>query len=168
MPLIAYSGHALTCISALVKHMTRAGVEANHVSDVVALALDGHPEAVLAIRQAGRQIGEALADVVNLLNPGVIAAWGYLTGAETVLLSGIREGLFPNALPDSSQQLQLVSTNLGDLAGVKGAAMMVIDEILAPSAVDRLLTAGSWQAAWPAADSTAVRSEGDKSGEIPD
>lgn len=137
------SGHAL------VNQMVAAGFEVAHVSDVVTLALHGHPEAVLAIRQAGRQIGEALADVVNLLNPGVIAAWGYLTGAETILLSGIREGLFPNALPGSSQRLQLVSTTLGDLAGVKGAAMMVLDEILSPAAIDRVIMKGSWADAWP-------------------
>jgi len=94
-------------------------------------------------------IGEALASVVNLLNPGVITAWGYLTEAETTLFAGIREGLYQAALPRSSENLRLVRTSLGDLAGVRGAALMVIDEVLEPAAVDRAVAGGSWASAWP-------------------
>ncbi|BDZ48531.1 sugar kinase [Frondihabitans sucicola] len=130
--------------NALVKQLAREGSTVTHVSDVVALVAQGDPQAVRAVREAGRHIGEALASVVNLLNPSVIAAWGYLTGAETALFAGIREGLYQNALPGSSERLRLVSTALGDLAGVQGAASMVIDEVLEPAAVDRMIVQGSW------------------------
>lgn len=142
--------------SALVKQLADAGCEVQHVSDVVRLAGQSHPEAVLAVRQAGRHIGEALSSVVNLLNPAVIATWGYLTQAETPLFAGMREGLYQNALPGSSEQLSLVRASLGDLAGVRGAAMRVIDEILEPRAVDRMIVAGSWQGAWSDARATPL------------
>jgi predicted NBD/HSP70 family sugar kinase len=138
--------------NALVKQLTGAGFEVRHVSDVVALADQGQPEAVLAVRRAGRQIGEVLASVVNLLNPGVIITWGYLTEAEAPLFAGLREGLYQTALPGSSERVDLRRTGLGDLAGVRGAALMVIDEVLAPPAVDRLVTTHSWAGAWPAVD----------------
>lgn len=130
--------------SALVRQLAAAGYEVTHVSQVVQWAADGVPEAVRALRDAGRYIGEALASVVNLLNPDAIAVWGYLAEAEALLFSGIREGLYAGALPGSSEPLTLVSATLGDLAGVLGAAMLVIDEVLAPAAVDRMLVAGSW------------------------
>lgn len=136
--------------NALVKQLSAAGFDVAHVADVVALANQGQPEAVLAIREAGRHVGAVLGSVSNLLNPGVIVTWGYLTGAEAPLFAGIREGLYQTALPDSSAHLELRITALGDLAGVHGAALMVIDEVLAPGAVDRLITAKSWQGAWPA------------------
>lgn len=129
--------------SALVRRLATAGHDVDHVSQVVRLANDGDPDAVQVIREAGRRIGEALSSVVNLLNPAVISAWGYLTEAET-LMAGIRESLYQSALPGSSEQLQLVSTALGHLAGVRGAAMLVIDEVLAPRSVDRTILSGTW------------------------
>lgn len=138
--------------SAVVRQLAAAGEEVTHVSQVVALAQQGHPGAVGAVRAAGRHIGTALSSVVNLLNPGVIAVWGYLADAEATLFAGIREGLYQAALPSSSESLALVRTSLGQLTGVRGAAALVIDQVLAPEAVDRLLVSGSWSGAWPVAD----------------
>lgn len=134
---------------ALVKRLRAAGFDVVHVSDVVRLAHQGQPEAIQAIRDAGRSIGEVLSSVVNLLNPAVIATWGYLTEAETPLFAGMREGIYQQALPGSSEQLKLVRATLGDLAGVRGAGMLVIDAVLEPAAIDRMLVAQSWSAAWP-------------------
>jgi predicted NBD/HSP70 family sugar kinase len=136
--------------SALVKQLAAAGFDVEQVADVVALAKQGQPEAVGAVREAGRLIGEALATVVNLLNPSVIVAWGYLTEVESPLFAGVREGLYQKALPDSSKDLVLTSAALGDLAGARGAAMLVLDEVLAPLAVDRVVRTGTWSNAWPA------------------
>lgn len=140
------SGHAL------VKQLSAAGFDVAHVTDVVTLVSLGQPEAVLAVREAGRHIGEVLGSVVNLLNPAVIITWGYLTDAEAPIFAGIREGLYQTALPGSSERLDLRRTALGVLAGVRGAAAMVIDELLAPAAVDRLVSVGSWESAWPSTD----------------
>lgn len=129
--------------SALVRAMVAAGHQVDHVSQVVRLANTGEPNAVHLIREAGRRIGEALSSVVNLLNPEVISTWGYLTEAES-LAAGIKEGLYQSALPGSSEHLELVSTTLGDLAGVRGAAMLAIDEVLEPHSVDRTILNGSW------------------------
>jgi hypothetical protein len=79
----------------------------------------------------------------------VIATWGYLTEAETPLFAGMREGLYQMALPGSSERLTLTRASLGDLAGVRGAANRVIDEVLEPAAVDRMIVAQSWSRAWP-------------------
>lgn len=132
--------------SALVKQLSGAGFDVTHVADVVSLANQGQPEAVRAVREAGRHVGGVLASVVNLLNPAAIVAWGYLTEAETPLFAGIREGLYRTALPGSSEHLELKRTALGDFAGARGAAMRVIDEVLAPDAVDRLVATSSWAA----------------------
>lgn len=134
---------------ALVNQLAAAGFDVHHVSDVLQLAHQGHPEAVLALRDAGRRIGEALSSVVNVLNPAVVATWGYLTEAETPLFAGMREAVYQMALPSSSEHLQLVRAALGELAGVRGAAMRVIDEVLAPAAVDRMIMTQSWSGAWP-------------------
>src|SRR5690606_27449007 len=131
--------------NALVRQMAAAGRPVDHVSQVVQLANDGDRDAVHLIRRSGRRIGEVLSSVVNLLNPTAISMWGYLTEAES-LLAGIRESLYQPALPGSSANLRLTTTALGELAGVGGAALAVIDTVLEPGAVDRAILAGSWSA----------------------
>lgn len=144
------SGHAL------VAQLRAAGFEVEHVADVVHLVHQGHAEAIHAVREAGRLIGEALSAVVNLLNPAVVATWGYLTQAEAPLFAGMREGLYQKALPSSSDHLHLVRASLGDLAGVRGAAMRVIDEVLAPAEVDHTVVSQSWGRGWPGAPDSAT------------
>lgn len=132
--------------AALVRDLRAAGHQVDHISQVVRMANEGEPDAVHAVRTAGRRIGQALATVANLLNPDVIAVWGYLVDAETILFSGIREGLYSGALPDASGNLTLATASLGELAGALGAANLVIDEVLAPAHVDQIVTNQSWKA----------------------
>jgi predicted NBD/HSP70 family sugar kinase len=143
--------------SALVKQLAAAGFDVQHTSDVMRLAVAGEPTAVLAVREAGRRIGEALSAVVNLLNPTAVSTWGYLTEAETPLFAGIREGLYQSALPGASERLSLTKASLGDLAGARGAAMLVIDKVLEPTAIDRMLLVQSWSGAWKGMDANGLR-----------
>lgn len=135
--------NAVASGQALVRRLQQSGFALDHVRDVLRLAEDGVPEAVQALRASGRAVGEALSSVVNLLNPGAIAVWGYLADSEP-LLAGIRESVYRLALPGSSEQLEVVTTALGDQAGVRGAAMHVVDRVLAPTSVDRMLVTGDW------------------------
>lgn len=103
------------------------------------MANDGVVPAIAAVRQAGRDLGTVLAGAVNLLNPRIIAFWGYLVGAEEVLFAGIRETLYQEANPAATHRLDLVSTELADLTGLRGASVMVAEQILAPEAIDQRL-----------------------------
>jgi predicted NBD/HSP70 family sugar kinase len=102
----------------------------------------GHPEAVQLIREAGRTIGGVLATCVNMLNPRVIVIGGDVARADEPLLAGIREVVYRRSLPLATGQLRIVRSQLDDGAGVVGAAVMVLEAVLAPDAVDaRLATA---------------------------
>jgi predicted NBD/HSP70 family sugar kinase len=126
---------------ALVTRLQAAGLPVRDVPHLVALAREGVPEAAQAVRVAGRQIGEVLAYAVNLLNPGVVAVWGYLADVEAELLAGIRESVYQRSLPSTTQSLQLVRARLGDEAGLVGAATLVVSQILRPEMVDEHLAA---------------------------
>ncbi len=56
------------------------------------------------------------------------------------LLAGVREVVYRRSLPLATAQLRIVQASAGDLSGVVGAAVMVIDEVLAPEAVDRYVS----------------------------
>ena len=124
---------------ALARRLSALGLDAAGSRDVVAHVRSGEPRAVVAVREAGRLIGEVLAACVNMLNPSVIVIGGDMADAHEQLLAGIREVTFQRSPPLATQTLQTASSRLGDRAGITGAAIMVIEHILAPDVVDRTL-----------------------------
>jgi predicted NBD/HSP70 family sugar kinase len=129
--------------AAIAAHLRERGYEATGSRDVVGLVEKGNREATRAVRSAGRLIGQVLASTVNLLNPAMIMIGGDMAKAEPQLLAGIREVVYQRSTTLSTTDLQIVSSSLGDHAGVTGAAAMVIEHILAPSAIDHALAGGS-------------------------
>jgi predicted NBD/HSP70 family sugar kinase len=73
----------------------------------------------------------------------VIVIGGDVARADEPLLAGIREVVYRRSLPLATGQLRIVRSHLDDGAGVVGAAVMALEAVLAPDAVDaRLATAG--------------------------
>ena len=91
------------------------------------------------MRQAGHAIGGVLAACVNMLNPAVIVLGGDVAGAGEPLLAAIREVVYRRSLPLATGRLRIVPSQLGDEAGIMGAAVMVLETILAPAAIDAAL-----------------------------
>jgi predicted NBD/HSP70 family sugar kinase len=130
---------------ALARRLTEQGFEASNSRDVVGLVRTGVPQAVRMVREAGRSIGQVLAGSVNFFNPGVIVMGGDLGEAHEHLLAGVREVIFERSPPLATRDLRIVSSSLGDRAGVVGAASMAIEHILAPNVVDRAAQGGGVQ-----------------------
>ena len=107
---------------------------------VVSMVKAGNRDAIQAVREAGRLIGQVLASTVNLLNPGTIVVGGDLADAGDQLFAGIREVVYRRSTALATSRLQLIPSILGDRAGVTGAAAMVIDHVLSPKRVDRTLS----------------------------
>ncbi|MFK4103955.1 ROK family protein [Streptomyces sp. NPDC019531] len=126
---------------AVARRLASAGVPAASGSDVRDLLASGHPEAAALAREAGRQVGDVLATVVTLLNPGVLMIAGDLAG--TPFLTGVRELLYQRALPRSTARLEVVTSRLGERAGLVGAGALVVEHLYAPERVEeRLLAMG--------------------------
>ncbi|MCT9082022.1 ROK family transcriptional regulator [Streptomyces fulvoviolaceus] len=126
---------------AVARKLAEAGVPAASGSDVRDLLASGHPEAAAFARDAGRQVGDVLATVVTLLNPGVLMIAGDLSG--TAFLTGVRELLYQRALPRSTAHLEVVTSRLGERAGLVGAGALVVEYLYAPERVEeRLLALG--------------------------
>ncbi len=128
---------------ALAQQLTAAGHGATRSRDVVRLVREGNADAVQLVRTAGRSLGEVLAGCVNFFNPGVVVIGGDLGDIHEHLLAGVREIVFQRSLPLATRDLRIVPSQLGDRAGVTGAANMVIEHLLAPAAVDDALRAAA-------------------------
>ncbi|MFF5366103.1 ROK family protein [Streptomyces sp. NPDC013187] len=124
---------------AVARRLAEAGVPAASGSDVRDLLAAGHPEAVGLAREAGRRVGEVLATVVTLLNPGVLMIAGDLAG--TPFLTGVRELLYQRALPRSTAHLDVVTARLGERAALVGAGAMVVEHLYAPERAEERLRA---------------------------
>jgi len=124
---------------ALAAKLSDLGLEAASSRDVVSLVRAGEPQAIQAVRDAGRCLGEVLAGAVNFFNPGAIVIGGDISEAHQQLLAGVREVIFQRSLPLATGDLRIVPSRLGDRAGVVGAGIMVIEHILSPEAVDRVI-----------------------------
>jgi predicted NBD/HSP70 family sugar kinase len=122
---------------ALALRLTAEGIPAAGSREVVELVGAARPEAVLMVREAGRVLGDVLAGCVNFFNPGAIVVGGDIAEAQDHLLAGVREVIFQRSLPLATRDLTIANSRLGDRAGVVGAAIMVIDHVLEPEAVDR-------------------------------
>ena len=125
--------------AAVARALSDAGVDAVSSRDVVALARAGSTEATGLIRDAGRIIGEVLASAVSLLNPSIIVIGGSLAEAGDPLLAGVREVVYRRSLPLATADLRIVASSSGVRAGTVGAAVLAIEHVLAPAAVDAML-----------------------------
>lgn len=124
---------------ALVERLSNLGHEVSDARGVIDLLRRGNPDATRLIRQAGRALGEVLAATVNLLNPSAIVIGGDLAAAEDVLLTGVREVVYQRATVLATRSLKIARSAQSDRSGVIGAAITVLDEVLAPAEVNRLL-----------------------------
>ncbi|MEU9403161.1 ROK family protein [Streptomyces sp. NPDC048242] len=124
---------------AVARRLAEAGVPAESGSDVRELLAAGDPRAAALAREAGRQVGDVLATVVTLLNPGVLMIAGDLAG--TPFVTGVRELLYQRALPRSTAHLDVVTARLGERAGVIGAGALVVEHLYAPERAEERLAA---------------------------
>ncbi|MFG2635810.1 ROK family protein [Streptomyces sp. NPDC048362] len=124
---------------AVAGRLAEAGVPAASGSDVRDLLAAGHPEAAALAREAGRRVGDVLATVVSLLNPGVLMIAGDLAG--TPFLTGLRELLYQRALPRSTARLDVVTSRLGERAALIGAGALVVERLYTPARAEERLTA---------------------------
>jgi predicted NBD/HSP70 family sugar kinase len=126
---------------ALVARLREQGGEAEHVRDLVELALRGDPLARSLLRESGKLLGEVLAVAINLLNPEVVVVGGDMAGAFDLYAAGVRESVYAQATALSSRDLGFRPAVHGDHAGLVGCAALAIEQVLSPAAVESLLRA---------------------------
>lgn len=122
---------------AVAKELTRRGIPARSGSDVAHLLARGQVDAVSLTHEAGRRIGEVMATVVTMVNPGTLVVAGDL--ASTALIGGLRETLYPRTLARATRNLDIRLSTVGEDAGIVGMARMVTERVFSPAAVNRRL-----------------------------
>jgi glucokinase len=89
---------------------------------VAALAREGEPTACAIFEQAGAYLGIAAASVVNLLNLEAIILGGGVAESFDLLAPAVRREIAERAFAVPGDRVRVLKGELGDDAGVLGAA----------------------------------------------
>lgn len=129
---------ALASGPAIAAALRATGIEVETGQDVINLVKRGNIEAIQAIRQAGRDIGEVLTACVSLVNPSVIAIGGSMAQAGEHLIAGVREVVYTRSMPLATEHLTIAQSAAGAKAAVIGASMLAIHHALSPHSIDAM------------------------------
>lgn len=118
---------AVASDTAIAAAMSKAvGRRITKVSQVVALAHAGDPDAQRVFRQAGIALGRALAAVLNLLNPPLIILSGEGITASDLFIDALRGELESDAFSTSARDCTLLVRPLPDETWARGAAATML------------------------------------------
>jgi glucokinase-like ROK family protein len=125
----------------LAERLRTAGrLTAHDVGDAAAY---GDRFAVDLLTRAGTTIGRTLATLVNFFNPSLIVVGGGVANAGDQFLAAIRQATYGRSLPLATRDLRIARSPLGDEAGQRGAAFIVLDELFSRDRLARWIDAGS-------------------------
>ncbi|MFK4759561.1 ROK family transcriptional regulator [Microbacterium sp. ZW T5_45] len=123
---------ALASGPAIARTLTARGIPAKDGDDVVELVKNGNLEAIQAVRQAGRDLGEVLTASVSLLNPSVISIGGAMARVGEHLIAGVREVVYTRSMPLATEHLAIVQSAAAAQAAVRGASILAVEHVLSP------------------------------------
>jgi predicted NBD/HSP70 family sugar kinase len=124
---------------ALARDLRARGHDVEDTAGVVRLVRAHDPDALDLLQRSARVLGAAVADAVSFFNPSTVVLGGDLAHADPRLLAGVREVVYARSLALATRSLRFELSALGERVGVIGGAHLVIEDRLAPDAVDRML-----------------------------
>ncbi|NGO69404.1 ROK family transcriptional regulator [Streptomyces boncukensis] len=102
-------------------------------ADVAVAASAGDGTSLDLIRDGGSRVGQVIAGLVSFFNPGLVVIGGGVTGLGHTLLASIRTQVYRQSLPLATGNLPIVLGELGQVAGVTGAARLTSDHLFSPA-----------------------------------
>ena len=130
---------ALASGPAIARALSGKSIEAATSQDVIELVRRGNLEAIQAVRQAGRDVGEVLTACVSLINPSVIVIGGSMAQAGEHLIAGVREMVYSRSMPLATEHLQITQSKAGADAAILGASMLAIQFAFSPERVEEVV-----------------------------
>ena len=119
--------------SQAVVESLRPTLGAVSVRDIVERAAAGNPECRRVLHHTGNLVGEAVASMVNLLNPARLVVGGPLAAAGEHLLQPLRQAVSRSAVSSAAADVLVVQSQLAERAEALGGVSLILrDFSLAP------------------------------------
>ena len=97
---------------------------------VGAAAHNGDPLALDVLSRAAYYLGISMVNVVNIFNPEMVVLGGGMAELGDLIISPGRRMVQERAFSVSSQSVRIVTAQLGNEAGVYGAAAFALDQVM--------------------------------------
>jgi glucokinase len=108
--------------TALVRMAEESGLKVASSAEVYDLAIGGDAAAKAVFERMGGLLGITLAGLANLLNPEMFIIGGGASAAWDAFIDHTRDELRARAFPEPAARARIVRSELGDNAGILGAA----------------------------------------------
>lgn len=109
----------------------------------ISAACDGHPGARSAVELLGRRLGIGIANAINTFDPELVVVGGGVSLAGELLLGPAREEARRFTLTGVGTRTEIVLARHGAQAGVRGAALLAGQELVAERERQRLSAPGA-------------------------
>lgn len=96
-----------------------------NILTVVKAAEAGDAYAVKLLKDGGERLGRKVAFLVNMFNPEIIVIGGGIEMGGTALLDTLRDTVKRTAIPEATEKLRIISSQLGENGVPLGAAALV-------------------------------------------
>lgn len=111
----------------LARHVEEGGVV---TPEAIALAaMDGDALAISLVQRSARLIGESIAALVNMFNPGVIVVGGAVSSAGEIFLAEVRQRIYELSLPLATRDLSTVRSVGDEKEPLRGGAEMLREQL---------------------------------------
>ena len=108
------------------------GEQAMEIEQAIALAMSGDPEVRGIFERAGGALGRGIGNLLNLFNPQLVIVTGEGTRAAPLLLEPMQREMREAAFALLGDDTRVVIQAWGDEAWARGAASIVVHEMLQP------------------------------------
>ena len=93
--------------------------------DIATLARSGNKKYQFVWKKFGHHLGIFIANVVNLLDPDVIVPGGSMSQSFDLFEKSLRDAVNPNINKFPRENIRIVPSSLGRMAGILGAAALI-------------------------------------------
>ncbi|MBE9077100.1 ROK family protein [Romeria aff. gracilis LEGE 07310] len=96
---------------------------------LAAKAIAGDPDAIAFWQQYGRNLGAGLASLIYVLTPEAVVIGGGISAGANLFLPVVKAEIERRVLPTSREGLQILLAELGNQAGMVGAARLMWQQL---------------------------------------
>lgn len=114
---------------AAISRLTQGRAERITAEQVFRLAASGDQIAQHIVNEINKYLGIALANIVQLINPGLIILGGQVAQAGDLLIEPLQAKIHDLCLPAASEAVRIVRGTLGTEANILGAVTLALQDI---------------------------------------
>lgn len=113
--------------TAIVRMAREAGMDVRSSYDVFKLAVAGYIEADRVFKSMGSYLGIGIASLINVLNPEMVVIGGGVSAAWELFSRPVADEICARSFREPADRAKIVRAELGDDAGILGAARSAFD-----------------------------------------